>query len=90
VANDPVQKRLARAAKRLERQRRRTRPARNPLQPRPGHGIQEPPPPDWFGDPEGGAGVREPRRPLPTQPAGALELDATEFQNLDETATPLR
>jgi len=34
----------------------------------------------WLDDLEGGAGVREPRRPYPTMPAGALELNEFEPQ----------
>jgi hypothetical protein len=88
VTNDPT-KRLRRAAKRLERQRRLASGSRNPVQPRRG-GWPLPPPPDWFDDPEGGAGVREPRRPLPTQPAGALELEPAGPDNLNLTATSVR
>jgi hypothetical protein len=89
VAKDPT-KRLRRAAKRLERQRRLASSSGNPVQPRRGRGQPQPPPPDWFDDPEGGAGVREPRRPLPTRPAGALEIQPAGSDNLDLTAAPLR
>ena len=34
-------------------------------------------------DPDGGAGVREPRHPFPTMPAAALALDEPEPQYLD-------
>jgi hypothetical protein len=34
-------------------------------------------PPGWFDD-GGGAGVREPRRPYPTAPAGAAAREPTE------------
>ena len=89
MAKDPT-KGLRRAAKRLERQRRLASGSRNPVQPRRGNGRPQPPPPEWFDDPEGGAGVREPRRPLPNQPAGALELEPAGLDNLNLTATPLR
>jgi hypothetical protein len=42
----------------------------------------------WPDDLEGGAGVREPRRPYPTMPAGALELDEPEPQYLEMSAEP--
>ena len=89
MAKDPT-KGLRRAAKRLERQRRLASGSRNPVQPRRGKGRPQPPPPEWFDDPEGGAGVREPRRPLPNQPAGALELEPAGLDNLNLAATPLR
>ena len=89
MANDPT-RRLRRAAKRLERQRRLASGSGNPVQPRRGGGWPQPPPPDWFDDPEGGAGVREPRRPSPSQPAGALELEPADLDKLNLTATPLR
>jgi hypothetical protein len=90
VADDPTKKRLRRAAKRLERQRRRASVSRNPVQQRRGRGSADPPPPDWFDNPEGGSGVREPRRPFPGQPAGALEREPAEFDELDVAAMPLR
>ena len=37
-------------------------------------------------DLDGGAGVREPRRPRPGAPAGALALDEPDDQQLDLTA----
>jgi hypothetical protein len=100
MADDPVRKRTRRAAKRVERQRRkalatRTRKATEP--PRPpaqtpraqrGPGFPDLPPPSWPDDLEGGAGVREPRRPYPTMPAGALELDVPESQYLEMSAKP--
>jgi hypothetical protein len=89
MANDPT-RRLRRAAKRLERQRRLASGSRNPVQPRRGRGWPQPPPPDRFDDPEGGAGVREPRRPVPSQPAGAMELEPAGLDQLNLTATPLR
>jgi hypothetical protein len=96
MADDPVRRRSRRAAKRIERQRRkaldaRTRkaetlrpPAQTPRERRPGH--PDLPPPTWPDDLEGGAGVREPRRPYPSMPAGALELDPPESQYLEMAA----
>ena len=89
MAKDPT-KRLRRAAKRLERQRRLASGSRNPVQPRRGGGWRQPPPQEWFDDPEGGAGVREPRRPLPSQPGGSLELEPAGLDRLNLTATPQR
>jgi hypothetical protein len=42
----------------------------------------------WPDDLEGGAGVREPRRPYPTMPAGALELEEPEAEYLELSAEP--
>jgi hypothetical protein len=102
MADDPVRRRTRRAAKRIERQRRRalaaptrrtTEAARPPAQtPReqrgPGFPDLPPPPPRWPDDLEGGAGVREPRRPYPSMPAGAIELDEPESQYLEMSAEP--
>jgi hypothetical protein len=98
MADDPVRKRTRRAAKRIERQRRkalatRTRkaaeaarpPAQTPREQR-GPGFPDLPPHSWPDDLEGGAGVREPRRPYPSMPAGALELDVPESQYLEMSA----
>jgi len=101
MADDPVRKRSRRAGKRVERQRRkavaaRTRkaaetgrrpPAQTPRDQR-GPGFPDLPPPSWPDDLEGGAGVREPRRPYPSMPAGALELHAPESQYLELSAEP--
>jgi hypothetical protein len=100
MADDPVRKRSRRAAKRVERQRRkalaaRTRkaaetirpPAQTPREQR-GPGSPDLPPPSWPDDLEGGAGVREPRRPYPSMPAGALELAPPESQYLEMAAEP--
>jgi hypothetical protein len=98
MADDPVRKRTRRAAKRVERQRRKALATRTPKAaepPRPpaqtpreqrGPGFPDLPPPTWPDDLEGGAGVREPRRPYPTMPAGALELDVPESQYLELAA----
>ena len=102
MADDPVRKRTRRAAKRIERQRRKALAARtrkaaevprsraqSPREHRgPGFPDLPPPPPMWPDDLEGGAGVREPRRPHPSMPAGALELNLPESQNLEMAAEP--
>ena len=87
---DTTKKRLRRAAKRLERQRRAALAARNPARPDrgpggPGRDIgpQDLFPPGWPDDLDGGAGVREPRRPFPGMPAGAMSLDPPQSQYLD-------
>ena len=68
-----TKKRLRRAAKKLERQRRAalaTRPkGRSTI------GPDDLFPPGWPEDLDGGAGVREPRPPFPTMPAGAIALE---------------
>jgi hypothetical protein len=101
MADDPVRKRTRRAAKRIERQRRKalatpTRtaaevprsPSQTPREQR-GPGFPDlPPPPRWPDDLEGGAGVREPRRPYPSMPAGALELDVPDSEYLEMSAEP--
>jgi hypothetical protein len=98
MADNPVRKRTRRAAKRIERQRRRAlatptrtvaqvqRPlAQTPREQR-GPGFPDLPPPGWPDDLDGGAGVREPRRPYPSVPAGALELNPPESQYLELSA----
>ena len=100
MADEPVRKRTRRAAKRVERQRRkalatRTRkvaeaprpPAQTPREQR-GPGFPDLPPPSRPDDLGGGAGVREPRRPYPSMPAGALELEVPEPQYLEMSAEP--
>jgi hypothetical protein len=99
MADDPVRRRSRRAAKRAERHRRkalatRTRkasesraPAQTPRQQR-GPGFPDLPPPSWPDDLDGGAGVREPRRPYPSMPAGALELDEPASEYLEMSAEP--
>ena len=71
--NGIVRRRVRRAGKLTERQRRAALEVEYRLQRRLRRFRPEDSP--WWADPEGGAGVREPRRPLPTAPAGALELD---------------
>jgi hypothetical protein len=87
---DTTKRRAHKAAKRIERQRRAALAARNPVRPTRGPGApgrdigqQELFPPDWPDDLEGGAGVREPRRPLPGMPAGAMSLDPPQSEYLD-------
>jgi hypothetical protein len=100
MAEDPVRRRNRRAANRIERQRRKalatpTRkrsgapqsPAQTPREQQ-GPGFPDLPPPSWPDDLEGGAGVREPRRPYPSMPAGALELDPPESEYLEMSARP--
>jgi hypothetical protein len=84
-----TKRRARRAAKRVERQRRAAIAARSPLKRKRGPGDQDLPP-SWPDDLDGGAGVREPRRPFPHQPAGALEVEPVMFDRLDLAATPLR
>ena len=100
MAEDPVRKRTRRAARRMERQRRkglvtRTReatdvrraPAQTPHERR-GPGFPDLPPPSRPDDLDGGTGVREPRRPSPSMPAGALELEEPKLQYLEMSAEP--
>ena len=71
-----TKKRQRRAAKELRQQQLRgMRPTRRGV-------LREPP---WTGpdDLDGGAGVREPRRPGPRRPAGAMSLEVTRFYDLD-------
>ena len=90
MAEQTTKRRVRRAAKQLERQRRRANALRNPVRPRLWRGIPDPPPLEWFDDPEGGAGVREPRRPFPGRPGAALELEPAKFKHLHVASTPLR
>jgi hypothetical protein len=85
-----TKRRARRAAKRVERQRRAAIATRSPLKQKRGPGYPDLPPPEWPDDLDGGAGVREPRRPFPHHPAGALELEPSRFDNLELIATPLR
>jgi hypothetical protein len=70
-----------RARRRLRGASRRSPGTVRPLRPVWGRFPDEPPTgPD---DLEGGAGVREPRRPYPGAPAGALALDEPRSELLD-------
>ena len=87
---DTTKRRARKAAKRLERQRRIALAARNPVRPTRGPGSpgrdigpQDLFPPGWPDDLDGGTGVREPRRPFPGMPAGAMSLDVPQSQYLD-------
>jgi hypothetical protein len=80
---DTTKRRAGRAAKRVERQRRIAIATRNAVRFRPDPGRGDVRRPDWPGDLDGGAGVREPRRPSPTTPAGAVALDEPEAHYLD-------
>jgi hypothetical protein len=98
MADNPVRKRVSRAAKRIEPQRRRAlatptpkvaqiqRPLAQPPREQRGPGFPDLPPPSWPDDLECGAGVREPRRLHPSMPAGALELNPLESQYLELSA----
>jgi hypothetical protein len=95
MAEDPVRKRTRRAAKHAERQRRKalaaktpSKIAQTPRKPQTGPGFPDLPPPVWPDDLNGGAGVREPRRPYPSMPAGALELALPDSQSLEMSAEP--
>ncbi len=78
--------------KAVRKELRRRQAQGYPLGPGRGAGPNEP----WFpyefdwprgdeDDPDGGAGVREPRHPRPTMPASALELDEPRPLYLDLT-----
>jgi len=88
VAKDLTRKRLLKELLRQERKRRRQQRSR-PRGPGRRRGFSEVPPDLWEDGPGGdldrGAGVREPRRPQPTMPADALQLDLPEPQYLDLT-----
>jgi hypothetical protein len=88
VAKNKLKKRVRKAVRKELQRREALR--RHPLGPERGSWPSEPfippPEPDWPDDDlDGGAGVREPRRPWPTMPAAALELDEPEPQYLDLT-----
>jgi hypothetical protein len=75
-----TKKRLPKAVRKAKKLRREAA-RRHPL----GPGFPDLPPP-WntmWDDDDGGAGVREPRHPLPTHPAGAIALDPPQSQYLD-------
>jgi len=86
VAKNKLKKRVRKAVRKELQRREALR--RRPRGPDRGGWPNEPfsqrPGPDWPDDDlDGGAGVREPRRPWPTRPAAALELDEPEPQYLD-------
>lgn len=79
-----TKKRLPKAIRKAEKLRKQAA-RRHPLDPGSGPGNPDLPPP-WntmWDDPDGGAGVREPRHPFPTQPAGAIALEPPRSQYLD-------
>jgi hypothetical protein len=79
-----TKKRLRRAAKKVERQRRAaiaTRPGKT------GRGRVIEPPYHFPDEPDGGTGVREPRRPSPLAPAGGMEREIPTEQRLDLSAS---
>ena len=86
MAKNKLKKRVRKA---VRKELRRREALRRPLGPDRGGWPNEPSPPpdDWdyrdWDDPEGGAGVREPRRPWPIMPAAAVELDEPEPLYLD-------
>ena len=84
---DKTKQRARRAAKRVERQRRAAIAARSPLRGTRGPGFPDLPPPSRPDDLDGGAGVREPRRPFPHQPAGAIAVEPVSFDHLDMVST---
>ena len=85
MAKNKLKKRVRKAVRKELQRREALR--RHPLGPDRGRWPNEPFPPrtdpDWPDEDDGGAGVREPRRPWPTRPAAALELDEPELQYLD-------
>ncbi len=89
MAKDKTKKRLRKALRKEKKRREEAR--RRPMGPGGAWSRDLPPPWDrlWDDDrgddPDGGAGVREPRHPFPTMPAAALALDEPEPQYLDLT-----
>jgi hypothetical protein len=75
-----TKKRLPKAVRRAEKLRRQAA-RRHPLDLGSGPGFPDLPPP--WDDMDGGAGVREPRHPYPTHPAGAVALEPPRSQYLD-------
>jgi hypothetical protein len=90
VAKNKLKKRVRKA---VRKELRRREALRHPVGPGRSSGPNEPGGPgnesDWprddWEDPDGGAGVREPRRPWPNMPAAALELDEPSPLYLDLT-----
>jgi hypothetical protein len=93
VAKNKLKKRVRKAVRKALRKQLRPLQAQGyPLGPGRRSGPDEPWRPgteyNWPGDddlPDGGAGVREPRRPWPTTPAAALELNEPRPLYLDLT-----
>ena len=77
---------MAATTKTRKRRLLRRRDRRPTTLPPPGRSPGLDDPRQWPDDLEGGAGVREPRRPHPGAPAGALALDEPAEQRLDLTA----
>jgi hypothetical protein len=75
-----TKKRLPKAIRKAEKLRRQAA-RRHPLDLGSGPGFPDVPPP--WDDTDGGAGVREPRHPRPTQPAGAIAVEPPRSQYLD-------
>jgi hypothetical protein len=85
VGKKKTKKRLAKVIRRAEKVRRQAA-RRPPLGPGSGPSYRDLPPPwdtMWDDDDDGGAGVREPRFPFPTHPAGAAALEPPRSQYLD-------
>jgi hypothetical protein len=79
-----TKKRLPKAVRKAAKLRKQAA-RRHPLAPGSGPGSRDLPPP-WdtmWDDDDGGAGVREPRHPFPTHPAGAVALDPPRSQYLN-------
>ena len=76
-----TKKRLPKAIRGAEKLRRQAA-RRHPLGLSSGPGNPDLPPPPWD-DADGGAGVREPRHPFPTHPAGAMALDPPHSEHLN-------
>jgi hypothetical protein len=81
-----TRRRARRTAKKLDPQRESAVRAYRRLRRQRGGRFAEPPFPD---EPEGGAGVREPRRPLPTMPTQSMALDPPVLDQLDLRASAL-
>ena len=79
-----TKKRVPKAIRKAEKLRKQAA-RRHPLGPGSGPGFPDLPPP-WdtmWDDDDGGAGVREPRHPSPTHPAGAVALNPPSPQYLN-------
>jgi hypothetical protein len=79
-----TKKRVPKAIRKAEKLRKQAA-RRHPLGLGSGPGYPDLPPP-WdtmWDDDDGGSGVREPRRPFPTHPAGAVALNPASPQYLN-------